>query len=119
MVAFWPMIASLINEAVLYPYQCEEIFSLAHTLFKRLAETSSDFLDLEDLVKQWGGLLLNHSCQEVWIFSSPLVHDTDSSQSVGHPESIDLVAQGLANLLYDATSLAKASQQLMACRYVP
>lgn len=64
-VAFWPMIDSLINEAVLYPYQCEEFFSLAHTLFKRLAETSTEFLNLEDLVKQWGGLLLNHSCQEV------------------------------------------------------
>jgi ubiquitin carboxyl-terminal hydrolase 34 len=34
-------------------------------LFKRLAETSIEFLNLEDLVKQWGGLLLNHSCQEV------------------------------------------------------
>ncbi len=59
------MIDSLINEAVLYPYQCEEFFSLAHTLFKRLAETSTEFLNLEDLIKQWGGLLLNHSCQEV------------------------------------------------------
>jgi ubiquitin carboxyl-terminal hydrolase 34 len=67
-VAFWPLIDSLINEAVLYPYQCEEFFSLAHTLFKRLAETSTECLKLEDLVKQWGGLLLSHSCQEVRSF---------------------------------------------------
>ncbi len=37
-------------------------------------------------------------------------------QTVGHPESIDLVAQGLANLLYDATALAKSSNKLMSCR---
>lgn len=59
------MIDSLITDAVDYPYQCEEIFTLAHTLFKKLAETSTDFLDLEDCVKQWGGLLLNHNYQEV------------------------------------------------------
>jgi ubiquitin carboxyl-terminal hydrolase 34 len=110
------MIDSLITEAVLYPYQCEEIFSLAHTLFKRLAETSRDFLNLEDLVKQWGGLLMNHSCQEVgnpiWCLCMTLT----IPQSVGHPESIDLVAQGLANLLFDATALAKTSNKLMSCR---
>jgi ubiquitin carboxyl-terminal hydrolase 34 len=64
-LAFWPMIASLIPEAVLHPYQCEEIFTLANTLFKRLAETSLDILNLENLVKQWGALLLSHSCREV------------------------------------------------------
>jgi ubiquitin carboxyl-terminal hydrolase 34 len=110
------MIESLIIEAVLYPYQCEEIFSLAHTLFKRLAETSTDFLDLEDCVKQWGGLLLNHNCQEVGNPISYLSILLTILQSVGHPESIDLVAQGLANLLFDATALAKTSQKLMSCR---
>jgi ubiquitin carboxyl-terminal hydrolase 34 len=59
------MIASLISEAILQPYQCEEIFTLALTLFKRLAETSLDFLNLEDLVNQWGSLLLSHTCREV------------------------------------------------------
>jgi len=59
------MVASLIAEATKHPYQCEEIFGLAHTLLKRLAETSADFLKIEDCVKHWGGLLLNHDRQEV------------------------------------------------------
>lgn len=67
------MIASLIPEAVHHPLQCEELFSLAHTLFKRVAETSLDFLDLEDLVKQWGALLIGHVCVEVNHLTSPLV----------------------------------------------
>jgi ubiquitin carboxyl-terminal hydrolase 34 len=110
------MIASLIPEAVLQSYQCEELFTLALTLFKRLAETSLDFLNLEDLVKQWGTLLLSHICREVGAILSFLRMTLTISQSVGHPESIDLVAQGLANLLFCATSFAKASQQPMSCR---
>ncbi len=64
-VAFWPMVISIVPEAALQPHQCEETFTLCHTLFKRLAETSLEFLNLEDLVKQWGSLLLLHSCREV------------------------------------------------------
>lgn len=115
-MAFWPMVESLVAEAVVYPYQCEEIFSLAHTLFNRLAETSTDVLDLEDIVTQWGGLLLNHSIQEVRILFTLLCMILTPFQSVGHPESIDLVAQGLANLLNDATTLAKTSEKLVSCR---
>jgi ubiquitin carboxyl-terminal hydrolase 34 len=110
------MIASLIPEAVLHPYQCEEIFTLANTLFKRLAETSLEFLNLEDLVKQWGALLLSHTCREVSDLNLFQSMELTFWQSVGHPESIDLVAQGLANLLFCATSFAKASQQPMSCR---
>ncbi|RDL38126.1 Cysteine proteinase [Venustampulla echinocandica] len=98
-VEFWPMVATLILEAAHQPLHCEEIFFLGQTLFKKLAETSLEFLNLEDLVKHWGSLLLSHECNE----------------SVGHPESIDLVAQGLTNLLLCATSFAKASQQSMSC----
>ncbi|KAN0095287.1 ubiquitin C-terminal hydrolase-like protein [Hyaloscypha variabilis] len=98
-MAFWPMVASLIPEATKHPYHCEEIFSLAHTLLKRVTETSTELLNMEDCVTQWGDLLLNHSRQE----------------SVGHSESIDLVAQGLATLLSHATSLTNANQKLIAC----
>lgn len=66
---FWPMVATLIPEAVNNPRQCEETFLLAHALFKRLADTSVDSLRLGDLVKEWGTLLLRHKCIEVCDFS--------------------------------------------------
>lgn len=92
-LAFWPMIAALISEAVHRQDQCEETFTLCYNLFKRLTETSLEPANLERLIKQVGTLLLAHSCKEV----------------VGHFESIDHVAQGLANLLSCAVSFAKAS----------
>jgi hypothetical protein len=59
------MVESLVSKATRYPQQCEEAFLLAHTLLKRLAETSIDFLDLEAFVKSWGALLIQHKCIEV------------------------------------------------------
>ncbi|KAG9232040.1 ubiquitin C-terminal hydrolase-like protein [Amylocarpus encephaloides] len=99
MMDLWPMIVALIPETMTQRQNCEEAFYLANTLFKRLAETSIDFLNLGELVRQWGQLLISHKCIEV----------------VGHPESIDMVAQGLVNLLYCATCFAKASQQPLSC----
>ncbi|KAF4629829.1 hypothetical protein G7Y89_g8311 [Cudoniella acicularis] len=98
-VEFWPIVTSLIIEAVKQPQQCEDTFSLGVSLFKKLAETSIDFLDLNELVQQWGSLLLSHNCKE----------------SVGHLESIDMVAHGLTNLLFCAASFAKASQKSLSC----
>ena len=40
-------------------------------------------------------------------------------QSIGHPESMDPVAHGLANLFYWATSFAKGSQKRLTTRYIP
>lgn len=64
-VAFWPLIAVLIPKATQLPQQCEEIFSLSLTLFKKYAEVALSELDLEDLVRRWSGLLLAHSGVEV------------------------------------------------------
>jgi ubiquitin carboxyl-terminal hydrolase 34 len=111
-VAFWPMVAALIPDAAHQSQKCEETFTLCHQLFKKLAETSLDFLNLEELISQWGGLLLSHSPIEVSHGLLRSRHNALTSwQRVGSPESIDLVAQGLANLLYCAASFAKASQQ--------
>jgi ubiquitin carboxyl-terminal hydrolase 34 len=115
-MAFWPMVASLIPEATKHPYHCEEIFSLAHTLLKRVTETSTELLNMEDCVTQWGDLLLNHSLQEVCNLISSTCRLLTTFQSVGHSESIDLVAQGLATLLSHATSSTNANQKLIACR---
>lgn len=98
-ITFWPLVAALIPEATGNAQQCEDTFSLALALFKRLAETSLEFLNLEDLVQQWGVLLLSHTCAE----------------SVGHLDSIDMVAHGLTHLLFCAASNAKAKQQRLSC----
>ena len=66
-LAFWPMVAALVPIAVHHPRQCEDTFTLAQTIFKILAESSVDLLKLDDLLKQWGALLLSHGCTEVRI----------------------------------------------------
>jgi ubiquitin carboxyl-terminal hydrolase 34 len=69
-VAFWPMLVELIKRVREHPYQCEELFTLAHTLFKRLAETSLEFINLDDVVRQWSALLLyDNSPRDVGICS--------------------------------------------------
>lgn len=64
-VAFWPMVATLIPLTIHHHLQCEETFQLALALFKKLAETSLEFVSLENLVKQWATLLLAHRSNEV------------------------------------------------------
>jgi ubiquitin carboxyl-terminal hydrolase 34 len=115
-VAFWPTIGKLISEAVRQPQQCEETFSLALTLFKRLAETSLELFDLDDLIKQWGVILLAHSCVEVCHLKPKYPSYLIVIKKPGHVESIDLIAHGLANLILCAASFAKASKKLLSCR---
>lgn len=59
------MLVDLIPHAVKQPQTCEETFALSHQLFKKLAETSLDTLNLMDLVSQWSALLLSHTPNEV------------------------------------------------------
>ena len=64
-IAFWPLVGALVPDAVHLPSQCEDTFSLCHTLFKKLAEISLDLLILDHLVERWGTLLLSHAPIEV------------------------------------------------------
>ncbi|KAI9641472.1 hypothetical protein NHQ30_010279 [Ciborinia camelliae] len=104
-VTLWPMVAKLIPEAVKRPEQCEQTFSLALTIFKRLLEISVSFeeisveLDLNTVAQEWGNLLLNHNNQE----------------DIGLPETVDMVTQGLANLLHYAVTTMKQSGQKLSC----
>jgi hypothetical protein len=52
------MVVGLIMPASQQPERCEELFSLALALFKRLAEISLEFISLEELVREWCSLLL-------------------------------------------------------------
>ena len=59
------MVVGLIPHAVKQPQTCEETFTLCHQLFKKLAETSIDFLNLDERISQWSALLLSHTPNEV------------------------------------------------------
>ena len=116
-VAFWPMVASLIPYAASKPQSCEEVFTVSHQLFKKLAETSTDFFNLDELIGQWGALLLSHTPNEVYLYSPRLfLYVLTILQSVGFPESPDTVALGLAQLLFSVASFSKASQQPLSAR---
>lgn len=110
------MVVALIPHAVKQPQTCEETFTLSHQLFKKLAETSIDSLNLDELVGQWSALLLLHTPNEVPYLSKRFPYALTAPQSVGHPENVDPVAHGLANLLYWAASFAKVSQQPLSAR---
>lgn len=100
---FWPLIASLIPDAVLlYLDQCEQTLSVGYALLKRVVEISVDSIKLEDMVTQWGTLLISHT----------------SSESLDQLESVDMASQGLGNLLQYATSVAKSAQQSLSCSHI-
>jgi ubiquitin carboxyl-terminal hydrolase 34 len=93
----WPIVARLIPAAASNRQQCEETFSLALTLLKRLSDTSLN-IDPNTIIRQWGSLLAAH----------------ETVEEVGQPDSVDMVAQGLTNLLYYAVSIANASDQALS-----
>lgn len=71
------MVTELILQANQYSQRCEELFTLALGLFKRLAETSLDFIKLDDAIRQWSSLLLyDYGPEDVRI--SPPIHDLGS-----------------------------------------
>ena len=91
----WPLLYDLVPRAVMHPEKCEEALYITLLVFRKLADTSIDSVDLEKCLTRWGSLLVQH----------------DSREDVGHPENIDIVARGLANLLYWCASFAKAARQ--------
>ncbi|KAM3073711.1 hypothetical protein ACMFMG_004404 [Clarireedia jacksonii] len=93
----WPIVSRLIPAAASNRQQCEETFALALTLLKRLTDTTLN-IDLNAIIRQWGSLLATH----------------ETVEEVGQPESVDMVAQGLTNLLYYAVSIADASEQILS-----
>ncbi len=94
-MAIWPLLNELIPKAVMQPQKCEETLTVTLLVFRKLADTSIDSVDVESSLLRWGSLLIDHKSQE----------------EVGHPESVDVVSRGLANLLYWCASSAKASQR--------
>lgn len=94
-MALWPLLERLVPKAVLQPQRCEETLTMALLVFRKLADTSIESVDVEGCLLGWGSLLVEHK----------------SHEDVGHPESVDVVSRSLANLLYWCASFAKASQR--------
>jgi ubiquitin carboxyl-terminal hydrolase 34 len=115
-LVFWPLISKLVPEAIGHPQQCDELFSLCHALFKRLGETSLDSVSLENLLREWASLLLSHTPVEVLQVQLSRYAVLTHPQRVDHPDTIDLVIQGLANLCHCAVTFAKINQQPLTCR---
>ncbi|KAI1179999.1 hypothetical protein F4777DRAFT_574284 [Nemania sp. FL0916] len=80
---FWPIILQLLPLAASKPGGCEEIFTLASHLSKKLIENESSILEVPSCVKICGDLLLSHT----------------STEDISHPEMVDKVALGLMSLL--------------------
>ena len=92
---FWPMILRLLPQATSKPQSCEELFSLAPHLAKKLIENASQTLNLPACVKICGDLLLSHT----------------STEDIAQPELIDKVAYGLISLLRQSIGQMSASMK--------
>ncbi|KAJ8130325.1 hypothetical protein O1611_g3307 [Lasiodiplodia mahajangana] len=80
---FWPIILQLLPQAASRPQACEELFSLASNLMKKLIDNDSSTLDLPSCMRKCGDLLLSHT----------------SMEDIAHLETKDKVAYGLIYLL--------------------
>ncbi|KAI0434002.1 hypothetical protein F5Y09DRAFT_350094 [Xylaria sp. FL1042] len=92
---FWPIILRLLPQAASQPQKCEELFSLASHLARKLVDNNSGILDLSSCVKTCGDLLLSHT----------------STEEITHPEIIDKVAYGLLSLLRQGIEQMPASMK--------
>ncbi len=94
---FWAMIRQLVEDACTRPCYCDQIFGLAQSIFKGLAETNDARLDIDGCFLQWGRLLIRH----------------DSTESIGGAGSVDARAQGLASLLHLCTQWYTANEHAL------
>lgn len=62
---FWPLLADLIPQAVMKPQNCEEILSAALHVFRKLADSFIESIDIQSCLLKWGELLANYKAQEV------------------------------------------------------
>lgn len=64
-MVLWPLLNDLIPKAVKRPDRCEETLALALLIFRKLADTSIESVDVESCLLRWGALLVDHTPQEV------------------------------------------------------
>ncbi|KAF5521773.1 Ubiquitin carboxyl-terminal hydrolase 34 [Colletotrichum aenigma] len=80
----WPMLSRLIDRAVEKPRQCLQVFKLSHILLIKLCRDNPGVVNVPELARQCGDLLLSH----------------DSAEHIEQFGPEDTVARGLANLLW-------------------
>ncbi|KAF4978374.1 hypothetical protein FZEAL_5233 [Fusarium zealandicum] len=81
---FWSVVGDLVLQIAEFPYQCDELFRLAHFLLVRINAQSPELLDVTKLVAQISNLLLAHT----------------STETIGSLGVEDSLAKGLASLLH-------------------
>lgn len=64
-ITFWSLVSDLVNDAVQYESQGEDVLWLCKNLFTQIIEMDTGILDPWNLLNQWGDLLLSKHNQEV------------------------------------------------------
>ncbi|KAI9815552.1 MAG: hypothetical protein M1827_002686 [Pycnora praestabilis] len=88
---FWTILATIIPETINHQSTSEQFFQVSLAVFRSIAESSRDDLDLEEYIRLWGQLLMDHEHEEY----------------VGR-ESVDFIILGFTNLLKWAINVAKS-----------
>ncbi|KAI9723365.1 MAG: hypothetical protein M1812_001249 [Candelaria pacifica] len=91
---FWRILSDILPETLHYRAYSREFFELSLSVFRYLGELSTESLDLNSCIRNWGNLLLNCGHEEY----------------IGR-ESEDHFISGLTNLLRWAVQLAKSSKK--------
>jgi hypothetical protein len=77
-MALWPLLNDLIPQAVMQAQKCEETLSVALLVFRKLADTSIESVDVESCLLGWGSLLVKHKSQEVVCYRSAYNNSTNN-----------------------------------------
>jgi hypothetical protein len=62
---FWPYIFAVVGKTVDHPDACQQVFNLVEDLILKLVASQSKVLDLADVARQCGELLLQYTTSEV------------------------------------------------------
>jgi hypothetical protein len=80
-MAIWPLLNELIPQAVMQPQNCEEALSVVLLVFRKLADTTVESVDIEGSLLRWGSLLVQHKSREVISAESNISHGTTNKRS--------------------------------------
>lgn len=93
---FWPVVFGLFPRAMNEPAKCEEVFSLAFVLMKKLVEVESPVIDLRACLAHCGRLLLGHTTVE----------------DISRPELVDATSHGLIAMLHYGLTAMSSKETL-------
>ncbi|KAI9843704.1 MAG: hypothetical protein M1837_006172 [Sclerophora amabilis] len=88
---FWSILSSILPKTTTKPANSTQLFEASLAVFRSIGESLKEKLDLDEYIRNWGGILRDHQHEEI----------------VGH-ETVDHLVYGFTKLLHWCLQLAKS-----------